>query len=83
MPELLNSNQVHLVLVGGQPSQGEVKDKPESLPQQRPKLSETVQHLQLCISMLITVVRGIDSPTIKAHEETFRIIENILSKSGG
>lgn len=82
MPEQLNSNQINLVLVG-QPQRDVKDDKPEVLPQQRPRLSESVQHLQLVLSMLVTVIRGIDSPTIKAHEETFRIIENILAKSGG
>lgn len=81
MSELLNSNQINLVLVG-HANQGEVKDNPE--PQsQRPKLSETVQHLQMALTMLVTIVRGIDSPKIKAHEETFKIIDNILAKSGG
>lgn len=79
----MNQLTQNIVVVGQQQIQEKSGVQNIGVPVRRMPLHETVQHIQLALSMLLPIVRGINDPVVKEHQQTLEMIQSILGKSGG
>jgi hypothetical protein len=80
----MTQDRIQNIVVTGGP-QAHVKSDRLSVPaaHKRMQTHETLQHIQLALSMLMPIIRGIDDPMIHKHQDALEKISKILSNSGG